>query len=225
MNLSTPKSVILEHKSKYENDMIKDIKIKNFRCFRDTEFKEFRQVNLIGGKNNSGKTAFLEAVILNTSPKARSIELLRRFRQIDSAFIKEMPERAWSTLFLNNDNREAEIEISTDSQDNYTLKITCDESVEDFIKISSEEDTKFEEEESEYKELRELLSNRESTRSNLHLNYSINGKRDISTTLIAYNEGVLGKETGVPNVKDIFFIPSSLKISSQSLAKNLIKLI
>jgi len=206
------------YKSKYDKDMIKDIKIKNFRCFRDTEFKEFRQVNLIGGKNNSGKTAFLEAIFLNTSPKTRSIELLRRFRQIDSSFIKEMPERAWSNFFLNNDNRKAEIEITTDSQDNYTLKITCNESVEDFIKILSddEEENKFEEEDIK---LRELLSNRESTKSSLNLNYSINGKQDITATLIAHNEGVIGKDTNAADVKDIFFIPSSLKMSSQSLAE------
>lgn len=201
--------------------MIKDVKIKNFRCFRNTEFKEFKQVNLIGGKNNSGKTAFLEAVFLNTSPKARSIELLRRFRQIDSSFIKEMPERAWSNLFLDNDNREAEIGISTDSQDNYTLRVTCDEPFEDFIKILSDDkkDKEFEEEGSKFQEPRELLSNRESTRSSLHLNYSINGKEDITATLIAHSEGVLVKEANGPDVKDIFFIPSSLKMSSQSLAE------
>mgnify|MGYP006193319713 FL=1 len=44
--------------------MIKDIEISNFRCFEHTKIEGFERVNLIGGKNNSGKTALLEAIFL-----------------------------------------------------------------------------------------------------------------------------------------------------------------
>lgn len=40
------------------------IKIKGFRCFEDFEAQGLTRVNLLVGKNNSGKTAFLEAVEL-----------------------------------------------------------------------------------------------------------------------------------------------------------------
>jgi len=46
---------------------IKEIEIKNFKCFEDFRAEGFGRVNLIGGKNNVGKTAFMEAVYLSTS--------------------------------------------------------------------------------------------------------------------------------------------------------------
>ncbi|CAA6802261.1 MAG: Unknown protein [uncultured Sulfurovum sp.] len=44
---------------------IKTIEIKNFKCFEDFKAEGFGRVNLIGGKNNVGKTAFMEAVYVN----------------------------------------------------------------------------------------------------------------------------------------------------------------
>jgi len=44
---------------------IKNIEIKNFKCFTDFKAEGFGRVNLIGGKNNVGKTAFMEAVYVN----------------------------------------------------------------------------------------------------------------------------------------------------------------
>ncbi len=43
---------------------IKNIEIKNFKCFEDFKAEGFGRVNLIGGKNNVGKTAFMEALFL-----------------------------------------------------------------------------------------------------------------------------------------------------------------
>ncbi len=43
---------------------IKNIEIKNFKCFEDFKAEGFGRVNLIGGKNNVGKTAFMEACYL-----------------------------------------------------------------------------------------------------------------------------------------------------------------
>ncbi|WP_083786910.1 AAA family ATPase [Gloeothece verrucosa] len=47
--------------------MLQDIEIENFRCFEKTRISGFTRVNLIGGKNNSGKTALLEALLLEHS--------------------------------------------------------------------------------------------------------------------------------------------------------------
>lgn len=44
---------------------IKNIEIKNFKCFEDFTAEGFGRVNLIGGKNNVGKTAFMEAFCIN----------------------------------------------------------------------------------------------------------------------------------------------------------------
>ena len=52
-----------------ENHFIKNIEIKNFKCFDNFKAEGFGRVNLIGGKNNVGKTAFMEAVYIDTSSK------------------------------------------------------------------------------------------------------------------------------------------------------------
>jgi len=47
-----------------ENHFIKNIEIKNFKCFEDFKAEGFGRVNLIGGKNNVGKTAFMESLFI-----------------------------------------------------------------------------------------------------------------------------------------------------------------
>jgi AAA15 family ATPase/GTPase len=49
------------------NQHIENLKIRNFKCFKQLNITNIGQVNLIGGKNNVGKTAFLEAVDLFAS--------------------------------------------------------------------------------------------------------------------------------------------------------------
>jgi len=44
---------------------ITDIKIKHFKCFDDFKANGLTRVNLIGGRNNVGKTAFMEACYIN----------------------------------------------------------------------------------------------------------------------------------------------------------------
>lgn len=47
--------------------MLKNLRIENFRCFKSFELKELGQLNLLVGKNNSGKTSILEAIQLLNS--------------------------------------------------------------------------------------------------------------------------------------------------------------
>ncbi len=44
---------------------ITEIEIKNFKCFKDFTAEGFKRVNLIGGKNNVGKTALMESLYIN----------------------------------------------------------------------------------------------------------------------------------------------------------------
>lgn len=48
-----------------QEHFLKWIDIVNFKCFQNFEAKDFGRVNLIGGKNNVGKTAFMEACYAN----------------------------------------------------------------------------------------------------------------------------------------------------------------
>ena len=48
--------------------MYESFHVKNFRCFKDLQINDPGRVNLIAGKNNTGKTALLEAILLLTKP-------------------------------------------------------------------------------------------------------------------------------------------------------------
>jgi len=69
-----------------DNHFIKNIEIKNFKCFENFSAEGFGRVNLIGGKNNVGKTAFMEAVFVNvfsTDVKkfATSLSIVKQMRE------------------------------------------------------------------------------------------------------------------------------------------------
>jgi len=68
--------------------MLKEIEIKNFRCFEQIKISGFERVNLIGGKNNAGKTALLEAIFLYKDPDGRSIIALKTLRRESSEWIE-----------------------------------------------------------------------------------------------------------------------------------------
>ncbi|MFT5835336.1 MAG: AAA15 family ATPase/GTPase [Sulfurimonas sp.] len=55
-----------------DKHLLTEIEIKNFKCFKDFKADGFKRVNLIGGKNNVGKTAFMEACFVNV--RANSVD-------------------------------------------------------------------------------------------------------------------------------------------------------
>ncbi len=50
-----------------DNHFLTDIEIIDFKCFQNFKASGFKRVNLIGGKNNIGKTAFMEACAINVA--------------------------------------------------------------------------------------------------------------------------------------------------------------
>jgi len=70
--------------------MIEKIRIENYKNFKSFEFDGFKRVNLIAGKNNTGKTNLLEAIFLYDSdfdPKAfQEILLLRGEVDVDYSY-------------------------------------------------------------------------------------------------------------------------------------------
>jgi AAA15 family ATPase/GTPase len=75
-----------------------DIEIKEFKCFKDFKASGFKRVNLIGGKNNVGKTAFMEACWINV----RSININTMITAIHT--VKFMREN--TNIILKNINNE-----------------------------------------------------------------------------------------------------------------------
>ncbi len=68
--------------------MLENIHIENFRCFEDFKAEGFERINLIGGKNNSGKTCLLEGIMCLSKGRSKEnilteIALLRNERVED----------------------------------------------------------------------------------------------------------------------------------------------
>jgi len=93
--------------------MISYISIENFRCFNNSTFKNFSQINLIGGLNNSGKSALLEAILLLLSPQLETITLLNKYRN-ELVTKKNTFDKTWDYLFFNANKLEP-IKLSTSS--------------------------------------------------------------------------------------------------------------
>ncbi len=91
--------------------MITDFSVQNFRCFENTQAKGFQRVNLFTGKNNAGKTSFLEAIFaFLQNSLSRVIENTRKNTHHD--------EQKIENLFFNQDIDKS-ISFSTHFNKNY----------------------------------------------------------------------------------------------------------
>jgi ABC-type transport system involved in cytochrome c biogenesis ATPase subunit len=77
--------------------MLKSIRIQGFKRFRDLGIPGFKRVNLIAGRNNTGKTALLEAILLLLDGERKFVNLPRLFRNADD--IGDQNENFWRWLF------------------------------------------------------------------------------------------------------------------------------
>lgn len=105
--------------------MYKSFRVKNFRCFKDLQINDLGRVNLIAGKNNTGKTALLEAMYLHSKPLSPRVLIdLQRTRGL------EMPQdylpKVWKQFFHQMDSTQP-IRIRGSGSlplQNHELKIT-----------------------------------------------------------------------------------------------------
>ncbi len=96
--------------------MLQNIHIQNFRCFEDFEASGFERVNLIGGKNNSGKTCLLEAFACLTN----------KFSRLDIAQMREPTQDVSVLVFKNTVSNSIKI-LCSDYKKNYTYNSTINE--------------------------------------------------------------------------------------------------
>jgi AAA15 family ATPase/GTPase len=52
-----------------QEHFLSNIEIIDYKCFKNFKAKDFKRINLISGRNNVGKTAFMEALIINLNSK------------------------------------------------------------------------------------------------------------------------------------------------------------
>ncbi|MEM4214545.1 MAG: AAA family ATPase [Candidatus Methanomethylicaceae archaeon] len=82
--------------------MYKFFEVRNFRCFHELTLNNLELINVIAGKNNVGKTAFLEAMYLHCGAYNPALTLnLNAFRGIETFKIEpgRWTESPWDLLF------------------------------------------------------------------------------------------------------------------------------
>jgi AAA15 family ATPase/GTPase len=94
--------------------MLQNITIENFKCFEKAHFSGFGKVNLLGGKNNAGKTALLEAIYVFMKATENPIPDIYRYRKFDmGTFSRNLGEKIFDNLFFKQDNK-VTIKIKSD---------------------------------------------------------------------------------------------------------------
>ena len=123
--------------------MLKEIEIQNFRCFEQIKISGFERVNLIGGKNNAGKTALLEALFLNVAPDSSSLVILRDLRREPSKALEAMPDRAWDNLFFRANKDKSIVIIGKNDNNTYQVEIKSRTSLINIKSLKNGEAPKF----------------------------------------------------------------------------------
>lgn len=103
--------------------MFKSVRIQNFRQFKDLKLDNLAQINLITGKNNTGKTSLLEALLLHVSPSNPEMVLTIADQRGMEALLADGPG-AWGWIFRDSADPQAITIESVDSGNNrMTLRI------------------------------------------------------------------------------------------------------
>lgn len=101
--------------------MVKKLKIKNFKGLSELNVNDLSCVNLIGGRNNVGKTSLLEALFLfHDRANPHMFLRLHGFRGVLSVGLT--PEAMWAPIFTSYDLKHP-IEISVESTNGENNKL------------------------------------------------------------------------------------------------------
>lgn len=104
--------------------MINELLIKNFKGFQELNISNIKRINLIGGKNNVGKTSLLECLFNILSSKSSDVFFKTKiFRGVSINFnLSNGSEfEVWNSFFYNN-NIDNQILIKTKSTENETIE-------------------------------------------------------------------------------------------------------
>jgi energy-coupling factor transporter ATP-binding protein EcfA2 len=81
--------------------MLRSLHIEKFKRFRALDIPQLKRVNLIAGRNNTGKTALLEAIMLLLDHSGKFNQLPTVFR--NAANLGDQDQNFWKWLLLNGD--------------------------------------------------------------------------------------------------------------------------
>lgn len=82
--------------------LLTDFEIENFRCFDTFKMHNIKRINLIGGMNNAGKTALLEALFLSNGIDELSLNYIKYALRGEKAIDQyQLAITLWYSLFYN----------------------------------------------------------------------------------------------------------------------------
>ena len=110
--------------------MFSRLRIRNFRAFDDLKIDRLGRINLITGRNNSGKTTLLEAVFLLSGAGSAHVALkASAIRGADLAAASAVAETFWKPMFTALDmNRTVEIAGKHETLGSLSLNIALERS-------------------------------------------------------------------------------------------------
>jgi len=107
--------------------VIRSIKIAGFRGIREGFVDELEQVNIIIGKNNSGKSSILEALFLSAREKFIFIEIPRRYSEFYSGYLSALGYLLYrrmdndeKSLFYNYEEKPLKYELVLENEKKLT---------------------------------------------------------------------------------------------------------
>lgn len=104
--------------------MLQKLRVRGFRCFTDLTLDPIGRVNLVAGRNNSGKTALLEAIFMQLAPNNPELALrIHIMRGLERVRLES--EDVWGWLFASRHlDQEITIEGQLDSGGIRTLTLS-----------------------------------------------------------------------------------------------------
>jgi len=119
----------LTHPGEGGHRMIESLQISNFRCFDNVELDDLKTINLVVGRNASGKTALLEALYFTLGSPALAFKL-RTWRGMGASLqfteTTESRNALWRDLFYKfEQNRVVHIAFKGTGQSERAVRISC----------------------------------------------------------------------------------------------------
>jgi predicted ATP-dependent endonuclease of OLD family len=102
--------------------MLTEIKIQNFRGFKDLSVGPLKRVNLIIGQNNTGKTGLLEALALVLADPLQAAESLPQLFRVTGG---DLNENFWKwTIYDKDAKRSTIIRVAIQGQQDFDVALT-----------------------------------------------------------------------------------------------------
>jgi len=124
--------------------MIDHVIVENFRCFPHLDVKDLKRINVLVGKNSSGKSAFLESLFLSSSSTAANMVFnLRAIRRIGGTLQVPADSLAysglWEDIFWEFDtNLKVNISVRGSQGDQRSLSVSLSSSVQQELSFGKE---------------------------------------------------------------------------------------